>query len=147
MLSLGGERLPPLPTKKKKKEFWNITCTTIWVCYHYYRVFFCSFTHLRIPDHHQNVISSSLHYPGPHPKISSQSVHNSLSNIVHKQTNRQTSTTKNITSFAKELMREVRVKKRKQSVYYLLIMHPGLKIHNVVVKPSLILDHTNHKCE
>ena len=36
MLSLGGERI--------------ITCTVIWVCYHYYGGFlFCSFTHLRIP--------------------------------------------------------------------------------------------------
>ena len=31
--------------KKKKKRFWIITCTTIWVCYHYCSVF-CSFTHL-----------------------------------------------------------------------------------------------------
>ena len=27
------------PAKKKKKKFWIITCTTIWVCYHYYGVF------------------------------------------------------------------------------------------------------------
>ena len=50
MLSL-GERLappPPPPThkkkkkkkKKKRKKFWIITCTMIWVCHHYYRVFF-----------------------------------------------------------------------------------------------------------
>ena len=47
MLSLGCERLssPPLKKKKKKKKkkkiyrFWIITCTTIWVCYHYYGVF------------------------------------------------------------------------------------------------------------
>ena len=46
MLSLGGERLPPPPPpplpppqKKKKKKFWIITCTTIWVCHHYYGVF------------------------------------------------------------------------------------------------------------
>ena len=45
MLSLGCERLPPPPPpkkkkkKKKKKRFWIITCTTIWVCYHYYGVF------------------------------------------------------------------------------------------------------------
>ena len=40
MLSLGCERLPPSPSKKKKKKkkFWIITCTTIWVCYHYYGV-------------------------------------------------------------------------------------------------------------
>ena len=52
MLSPGCERLyPPLKKKKKKKKkkrFWNITCMTIWVCYHYYGVF-CSFTHLTIP--------------------------------------------------------------------------------------------------
>ena len=47
------------------------------------------FTHLLIseyPDHHQNLISSSLYYPGPLHKISSQSVHNFLSNVVHRQT-------------------------------------------------------------
>ena len=37
MLSLGCERLPT-PLKKKKKGFWIITFTTIWVCYHYYGV-------------------------------------------------------------------------------------------------------------
>ena len=65
------------------------------------------FAHLLIseyPDHHQNLISSLLYYPGPHPKISSQSVHNFLSNVVHKQTNRQTNATKKITSFAKEVI-------------------------------------------
>ena len=53
----------------------------------------CIFAHLLIleyPDHHQNLISSSLYYPGPLHKISSQSVHNFLSNVVHKQTNKQT---------------------------------------------------------
>ena len=53
----------------------------------------CFFAHLLIlqyPDHHQNVISSSLYYSGPVHKISSQSVHNFLSNVVHRQTNRQT---------------------------------------------------------
>ena len=48
ILCLGGERLPPPPPPQKKKKFWIITCTTIWVCHHYYGVF-CSFTHLRIP--------------------------------------------------------------------------------------------------
>ena len=38
MLSRGCERLPT-PLKKKKKRFWIITFTTIWVCYHYYGVF------------------------------------------------------------------------------------------------------------
>ena len=42
MLSLGCERLPPPPKKikikNKKNRFWIITCTTIWVCYHYYGV-------------------------------------------------------------------------------------------------------------
>ena len=70
----------------------------------------CYFAHLLIlqyPDHHQNLISSSLYYSGPVHKISSQSVHNFLSNVVHRQTNKQTdkltNATKNITSFAKEV--------------------------------------------
>ena len=74
----------------------------------------CFFAHLLIlqyPDHHQNLISSYLYYSGPVHKISSQSVHNFLSNVVHRQTNRQTdkltNATKNITSFAKEVKREV----------------------------------------
>ena len=53
----------------------------------------CFFTHLLIlqyPDHHQNLITSSLYYSGPIHKISSQSVDNFLSNVVHRQTNRQT---------------------------------------------------------
>ena len=64
----------------------------------------CFFAHLLIlqyPDHHQNLISSSLYYSGPVHKISSQSVHNFLSNVVHRQT--ITNATKNITSFAKEV--------------------------------------------
>ena len=66
----------------------------------------CFFAHLLIlqyPDHHQNLISSYLYYPGPVHKISSQSVHNFLNNVVHRQTDRQTNATKNITSFAKEV--------------------------------------------
>ena len=74
-----------------------------------------SFAHLLIlqyPDHHQNLISSSLYYSRPVHKTSSQSIHNFLSNVVHRQTNRQTdrqtdkltNATKNITSFAKEVM-------------------------------------------
>ena len=93
MLSLGGERLPtPLKKKKKKKKkrFWIITFTTIWVCYHYYGVFFAHLLILQYPDHYQNLISSSLYYSGPVHKISSQSVHNFLSNVVHRQTDRQT---------------------------------------------------------
>ena len=73
----------------------------------------CFFAHLLIlqyPDHHQNLISSSLYYSGPIHKISSQSVNNFLSNVVHRQTNKQTdkltNTTKNITSFAKEVIRQ-----------------------------------------
>ena len=64
MLSLGGERLLP-PSKK-------------------------SLLILEYPDHHQNVISSSLYYPGLLHKISSQSVDNFLSDVVHRQTDRQT---------------------------------------------------------
>ena len=103
MLSLGRERLPP-PSKKKKK-----------VLDHYLHhdlgmppLLWCFFAHLLIleyPDHHQNLTSSSLYYPGQLHKISSQSVHNFLSNIVHRQTDKQTNATKNITSFAKEVMK------------------------------------------
>ena len=80
----------PPKKKKKKKRFWIITCTTIWVCYHYYGVFFAHLLILQYPDHHQNLISSSLYYSGPVHKISSQSVHNFLSNVVHRQTIKQT---------------------------------------------------------
>ena len=89
MLSLGGERLNPPPTKKKKKK----------VLDHYLHhelgmpPLLCLLI-LEYPDHHQNLISSSLYYPGPLHKISSQSVHNFLSNIVHRQTNKQNRQTK-----------------------------------------------------
>ena len=90
MLSLGGERLTTLKKKKKKKKkFWIITCTTIWLCYHYDSIF----SHLLIleySDHHQNLISSSLYYPVPFHRISLQSVYNFLSDVVHRQTDRQT---------------------------------------------------------
>ena len=87
--------LPPPKTKKKKKKkkrFGSLPAPQSGYATTIIMGFFCSSTHLRIqyPDHHQNLISSSLYYPGPHPKISSQSVHNFLSNVVHKQTNRQT---------------------------------------------------------
>ena len=51
------------------------------------------FAHLLVlkdPDHHHNLISPSLYHPKPLHKISSQSIHNVLSNVVHKQTDRQT---------------------------------------------------------
>ena len=112
MLSLGCERLPtPLKKKKKKKGSGSLPAprsgyaTTIMV------FFFAHLLILQYPDHHQNLISSSLYYSGPVHKISSQSVHNFLSNVVHRQTNKQTdkqtdkltNATKNITSFAKEV--------------------------------------------
>ena len=81
----------PSPKKKKKKKK---------VLDHYLHhdlgmlpLLRCIFAHLLIlqyPDHHQNFISSSLYYSGPVHKISSQSVHNFLSNVVHRQTNKQT---------------------------------------------------------
>ena len=100
MLSLGCERLPPSPylkkkrkkkKKKKKKELW------IKVLDHYLHhdlgmlpLLWCFFAHLLIlqyPDHHQNLIGSSLYYSGSLHKISSQSIHNFFSNVVHRQTN------------------------------------------------------------
>ena len=94
MLSLGCERLPtPLKKKKKKKKKKVLD--------HYLhhdlgvlpllRCFFAHLLILQYPDHHQNLISSSLYYSGHVHKISSQSVHNFLSNVVHRQTNKQTS--------------------------------------------------------
>ena len=93
MLSLGCERLPtPLKKKKKKKKKKVLD--------HYLhhdlgmlpllRCFFAHLLILQYPDHHQNLISSSLYYSGPVHKIFSQSVHNFLSNVVHRQTDRQT---------------------------------------------------------
>ena len=67
----------------------------------------CIFAHLLIlayPDHHQNLSNSLLYYPGPLQKMSSQYIHNFLCNVVHRQTDRQTNATKNITSFAKEVI-------------------------------------------
>ena len=103
MLSLGGERLPNT-NKKKKKVLGNYLHHDLGML----QLLWCFFAHLLIleyPDHHKNLISSSLYYPGPLHKISSQSVHNFLSNVVHKQTNKQTdkhtNATKNITFFAK----------------------------------------------
>ena len=97
---------PPPPrqkTKKNKKK----------VLDHYLHhdlgmppLLWCFFAHLLIleyPDHHQNLIISSLYYIGPLHKISSQSVHNVLSN-VHRQTDVQNNATKNITPFAKEVI-------------------------------------------
>ena len=99
---------PPLKKKKKKKKKKVLD--------HYLHhdlgmlpLLRCIFAHLlilRCPDHHQNLISSSLYYSGPVHQISSQSVHNFLSNVVHRQTNKQTNrqtdkltnATKNITS-------------------------------------------------
>ena len=107
MLSLGGERLPPPPlsnnNNKKKVLDHNLHHDLSML-----PLLSCFFAHLLILEyhhyHHQNLISSSLYYPGPSPKISSQSVHNFVSNVVHKQANRQTNATKNIASFAKEVM-------------------------------------------
>ena len=110
ILSLGGERLPPHPPppppkkKKKKKKVWD----------HYLHhdlgmppLLWCFFAHLLIleySDHHQNLISSSLYYPGPLHKISYKSVHNFLSYVVHRQTDKLTNATRNITCFAKEVI-------------------------------------------
>ena len=80
---------PQKKKKKKKKKFGSLPAprsgyaTTIMVCFAHLLI-------LEYPDHHQNLISSSLYYPGPLHKISSQSVHDFLSNVVHKQTDKQT---------------------------------------------------------
>ena len=99
MLSLGDERLTPKVWDHYLHHHLGILPLLWW--------FFAHLLILEYSDHHQDLINSSLYYPGPLHKISSQSVHHFLSNVVHKQTNRQTNrqtnATKNITSFAKEV--------------------------------------------
>ena len=88
MLSLGCERLPT-PLKKKNKVLDHYLHEDLGML----PLLWCFFGHLLIlqyPDHHQNLISSSLYYSGAVHKISSQSVYNFLSNVVHRQTDRQT---------------------------------------------------------
>ena len=102
MLSLGCERLPT-PLKKKKKVLDHYLHHDLGML-PLLRCFFAHLLILQYPDHHQNLISSSLYYSGPVHKISSQSVHNFLSNVVHRQTDKLTNATKNITSFAKEVI-------------------------------------------
>ena len=87
-------------------SIWKTCCErlTPTLVYHYLNhdlillqlLFFVHLLILEDHDHHHNLISSPLYYPGPLHEISSQSIHNFLSNVVHKQT---TNATKNITSF------------------------------------------------
>ena len=101
----------PPPEKKKKKKKKKVLDHYLHDDLGMLPLLRCFLTHLLIlqyPDHHQNLVSSSLYYSGPVHKISSQSVHNFLSNVVHRQTDKQTdkltNATKNITSFAKEVI-------------------------------------------
>ena len=99
MLSLGGERLPALPLTHHWDHYLHHDLGML-------PLLWCFFAHLLIleySDNHQNLISPSLYYPGPLHKISSQSVHNFLSNVVHRQTDKPT-LPKNISSFAKEVI-------------------------------------------
>ena len=90
MLSLGCERLPtPLKKKKKKKILDHYLHHDLGML-PLLRCFFVHLLILQYPDHHQKLISSSLYYSGPVHKISSQSVHNFFSDVVHRQTDRQT---------------------------------------------------------
>ena len=99
MLSLGGEKLTPKALDHYLYHDLDMLPLLWWG-------FFAHLLILEYPDHHQNLISSSLYCPGPLHKISSKSVHNFLSNVVHRQTDRQTNTPKIITSFAKEVINE-----------------------------------------
>ena len=89
MLSLGCERLPtPLKKKKKKKKVLDHYLHHDLVCYHYYVGFLLIYSSYNTQITTKILISSSMYYSGPVHKISSQSVHNFLSNIVHRQTNK-----------------------------------------------------------
>ena len=93
MLSLGCEKLPPPPPKKKKKKKKKVLDHYLHHDLGMLPLLWWFFAHLLIlqyPDHHQNLISSSFYYSGPLHKISSQSVHNVLSNVVHRQTDKLT---------------------------------------------------------
>ena len=82
MLSLGGERLTPKALNLYLHHDLGMQ-ELLWYFYAHLLI-------LEYSDHHQNLISSSLYYPGPLRKISSQSVHTFLSNVVYSQTDRQT---------------------------------------------------------
>ena len=100
MLSLAGERQTP----KVLDHYLHHDLVMLLLLW---RIFFAHLLILEYLDHHHNLIISILYYPGPLHKISSQSIHNVLSNVVPKQTNRQTdkpNATKNITSFGKEVI-------------------------------------------
>ena len=96
MLSLGGERLTTKVLNHYLHPDLGMQQLLWW--------FFAHLLIVEYPDHHQSLINSLLYYLGPLRKISSQSVHNFQSNVVHRQTDRQTNTTNNITSFAKNLL-------------------------------------------
>ena len=82
---------PPAPPKKKKKKKGSGSLPAPRSGYAtIIMVFFSHLLILQYPDHHQNLISSSLYYSGPLHKISSQSVCNFLSNVVHRQTDKLT---------------------------------------------------------
>ena len=82
MLSHGGERLTPKVLNHYLHH--DLGMQQLLPC------FYAHLLILEYPDHHQNLISSSLCYPGTLSKISSQSIHNFLSNVVHSQRDRQT---------------------------------------------------------
>ena len=91
MLSLGCVRLtPPPPLKKTKTVLDHYLHHDLGMLPLLWWFFLAHLLILQYPDHHQNLISSSLYYSGPLHQISSQSVYNFLSNVVHRQTDRQT---------------------------------------------------------
>ena len=115
MLSLGGERLTPPHHPPQKKKFESLPAPRSGYATAIMVVFFAHLLILEYSDEHQNLISSSLYYPGPLHKIwiSLKSVHTFLSNGVHRQTNkqtnkqtdRQTNAKKKITSFVQEVIK------------------------------------------
>ena len=70
MLSLGGERLPPPPPPQKKKKKKKKKALDHYLHHDLgmppllgYLFFFAHLLILEYPDHHQNLISSSLYFP------------------------------------------------------------------------------------
>ena len=69
--------------KGEPQSFWIITCSLIRTYYN-----FCSFTHLQRSGTSPNLITCSCYHPGPLRKISLQTVHNLLSNVFYRQTDK-----------------------------------------------------------
>ena len=82
LLNLGGEKLTP----KVLDHYLHHDLVMLQLLWYV----FADLLILEYLDHHQKLITSSLYHLGPLHKISSQSTHNFVSNVLYKQTDRRT---------------------------------------------------------